>query len=198
MENKLNLQLFAEGGENVDAGATNEGATDTTEETKEELTLEQVQKMIQSETDKVRTEYSKKLKALEREKEELEKAKMTEEEKAKYELEKYQKELAEKEKAIALKELTIITGDLLKENGLPFEFRDFLIGTDEEDTKLKISLFKKEWDKAIKAEVEDRFKASGREINKGSKRTMTREEIMKIQDPSQRIKAIRENQDLFK
>ena len=198
MENKLNLQLFAEGGENVDTGATNEGATDTTEETKEELTLEQVQKMIQSETDKVRTEYSKKLKALEREKEELEKAKMTEEEKAKYELEKYQKELAEKEKAIALKELTIITGDLLKENGLPFEFRDFLIGTDEEDTKLKISLFKKEWDRAIKAEVEDRFKASGREINKGSKRTMTREEIMKIQDPSQRIRAIRENQDLFK
>ena len=195
---KLNLQLFAEGGENVDTGATNEGATDTTEETKEELTLEQVQKMIQSETDKVRTEYSKKLKALEREKEELEKAKMTEEEKAKYELEKYQKELAEKEKAIALKELTIITGDLLKENGLPFEFRDFLIGTDEEDTKLKISLFKKEWDKAIKAEVESRFKASGREINKGSKRTMTREEIMKIKDPSQRIRAIRENQDLFK
>lgn len=195
---KLNLQLFAEGGENVDTGATNEGATDTTEETKEELTLEQVQKMIQSETDKVRTEYSKKLKALEREKEELEKAKMTEEEKAKYELEKYQKELAEKEKAIALKELTITTGDLLKENGLPFEFRDFLIGTDEEDTKLKISLFKKEWDKAIKAEVESRFKASGREINKGSKRTMTREEIMKIQDPSQRIRAIRENQDLFK
>ena len=195
---KLNLQLFAEGGENVDTGATNEGATDTTEETKEELTLEQVKKMIQSETDKVRTEYSKKLKALEKEKEELEKAKMTEEEKAKYELEKYQKELAEKEKAIALKELTIITGDLLKENGLPFEFRDFLIGTDEEDTKLKISLFKKEWDKAIKAEVESRFKASGREINKGSKRTMTREEIMKIQDPSQRIRAIRENQDLFK
>ena len=198
MENKLNLQLFAEGGENVDTGTTNEGATDTTEETKEELTLEQVQKMIQSETDKVRTEYSKKLKALEREKEELEKAKMTEEEKAKYELEKYQKELAEKEKAIALKELTIITGDLLKENGLPFEFRDFLIGTDEEDTKLKISLFKKEWDKAIKAEVEGRFKASGREINKGSKVTMTREEIMKIKDPSQRIRAIRENQDLFK
>ena len=198
MKDKLNLQLFAEGGENVDTGATNEGATDTTEETKEELTLEQVQKMIQSETDKVRTEYSKKLKALEREKEELEKAKMTEEEKAKYELEKYQKELAEKEKAIALKELTIITGDLLKENGLPFEFRDFLIGTDEEDTKLKISLFKKEWDKAIKAEVEGRFKASGRETNKGSKVTMTREEIMKIKDPSQRIRAIRENQDLFK
>lgn len=137
-----------------------EGATD------KPITMDEIQKMIQSETDKVRTEYVKKVKALETEKEELEKAKMTEEEQKKFELEKLQKELTEKEGAIQRRELTIKTVDLMREAELPLEFRDFIIGADEENTKEKLQSFKVEWDKALKEEVEKRFKGSGREIQK--------------------------------
>ena len=57
----MNLQLFAEpGGEPDPENPEDKGGEPTPEDIP--LTMEEVRKLIQSETDKVRTEYSKKLK----------------------------------------------------------------------------------------------------------------------------------------
>lgn len=145
-----------------------EGATQQKGQTSEPLTMDAVQKLIQSETDKVRTEWSKKYKAIEKEKDELVKAKMTEEEKAKFELEKMQKELADKETAIRQKELALKTVDILRQNELPLDFQEFILGQDEETTVKRASKLKDLWQSALKQAVEARFKESGREPHKGS------------------------------
>jgi hypothetical protein len=143
------------------------------------LTMEEVQKLIQSETDKIRTEYSKKLKTTEKEKEDLLKTKMTDDEKVKFELEKLQKELSEKEKSILAKELTIKTIDLLKENDLPLDFKDFVLADSEENTINKIKKFKEIWNKAIANTVDDKFKDNGRKPNESPK---AKDELAQLQE----------------
>ena len=75
------------------------GQTEETQaepETKPEpLTMDAVKKMIQSETDRVRTEYVQKLKESEAEKEELKKAQMDEAERLRYEKEAAEKRAAD-------------------------------------------------------------------------------------------------------
>ena len=140
------------------------------EEAKEEkpLTHEDVEKMIQSETDRVRTEYSKKLKEKEAKLEEIEKEKMSEEEQKKYELEKYQKELAEKEQTINQKELRLKTIDLLKEKDIALDYLDVVIGTDEEDTAKRLERLVETRNKDLETFSKEKFKEVGREIDRGN------------------------------
>lgn len=174
------------------------GATEQEQKTEQPITAEQIQKMIQSETDKVRTEYSKKVKDLEAEKTALEKEKMTEEEKARFDLEKLQKDLLEKESAIQNRELTIKTIDLLKDKELPLEFREFVIGQTEESTITRVESFTKIWNEAIKKEIEKQFKEGGRTVNKTTgKAGLTKDDILAMTDPIERKKKIAENIDLF-
>jgi hypothetical protein len=126
------------------------------------LTMEDIQKMIQSETDKVRTEYSKKLKALEAEKEELLKEKMTEEEKRKFEQEKKDKELLEKEQQIKERELKLKAIDLLQENEMPISFQEFVLAGDEEEIGKRIISLKSLWQKEMQEAIEGKFKEHGR------------------------------------
>lgn len=126
------------------------------------LTIEDVEKMIQSATDRVRTEYSKKLKEKEKELEELRLASMTEEERKAEEQRKLQEILEKKEAELKLKELTLTTIELLKENELPLEAKDFLIGKDEESTKANIKAFKKMFLSALEQAVTERFKQTGK------------------------------------
>ena len=162
MEKDLTKETNQEGLEEKD--------TDKVEEKKEEvMTKEEIQKLVQSEADRVRTEYSKRLKELEEEKTALEKEKMTEEEQRQFDLEKMQQELEKKEKAIRDRELTIKTTDLLKEKELDLDFREFVIGEDEESTIERVEKFNSLWTKALEEAVNNRFKGSGRVIEKGTK-----------------------------
>ena len=126
------------------------------------LTTEDIQKMIQSETDKVRTEYSKKLKALEAEKEELLKEKMTEEEKNKFEQEKRAKELADKEKLIQEREIRLKAINLLQKNEMPIIFQDFVLADSEENVEKKVMTLKEIWKKEMQEAIENKFKDHGR------------------------------------
>ena len=171
-ERKINLQLFAEEGEPKE-GATqgdNEG-NEGNEGNNDVLTMEAVQKMIQSETDRVRTEYSNKYKALESEKEKLLKEKMTEEEKKKFEFDKLQKQLEEQKSEITQRELNLKAVDLLKENELNLDFRQFVVGKDEESTIKKVETLKKVWQNALDSAIQAKFKENGRELgdNQGKK-----------------------------
>lgn len=145
-------------------GADNTKGTDTKVEA---LSKEDIMKLIQSETDKVRTEYSKKLKDKDKELEETKKSKMSDAEKAEYELNQLKENLSQKEKDLLTKEMTLTTIELLKENDLPLEVKDFLMGKDEESTVSNIKVFKDMFSKAVEQAVEGRFKSSGKDHKTG-------------------------------
>ena len=151
-------------------GATEEtGATSETET----LTKEEIEKMIQSETDRRVTKFQQELQQVKQEKEELEKEKMSEEEKKQYELEKMQQQLSEKEQAIKERELALKTVDLLKEHGLPLDFAEFVKDPDEETTEDRVKQFKEMFQQKLQEQVEGRFKESGTDPQKRNKQTET-------------------------
>lgn len=164
---RINLQFFAEGDNQEDQNTGDNQQQDENIEDKGQedkpLTMEEIQKMIQSETDKVRTEYSKKLKEAQAEAERLAKEKMTEEEKAEFERQKLQKELEEKERALLERELNLLAVDLLTEAKMPLAFKPFVVGADEEATKAKVATLKKLWTDALEKAVQERFKEKGRD-----------------------------------
>lgn len=131
------------------------------------LTLEEVQRMIQSETDKVRGDYSKKLKDAEEALEKIKREKMTEEERAQADREKAARDLKEREDALNAREVALHTVEVLTAKGLPLQFRDFLAGSNKEETDKRVVDFETAWAKALKEAVEAKFKDGGSDPNKG-------------------------------
>jgi hypothetical protein len=131
------------------------------------MSADDIKKLIQSETDKVRTEYANKLKAEQAEKERLLKEKMSDEEKAKFEKEKFERELKEREDALNAREVALHTIDKLTEAKLPLAFKDFLVGQSKEDAEKNVVAFQTAWQAAIKAEVDAKFKENGGAPGKG-------------------------------
>jgi hypothetical protein len=120
--------------EQVVDGATTEEQKAEPQQTQEEpLTLEAVKKMIQSETDRVRTEYSRKLKESEAEKEELQKERMTEKERAKFELEQEKRKNAETAAELARRELALERANIVSELAIPKDLAQFVNGKDRAD-----------------------------------------------------------------
>lgn len=152
-----------------------EGQTNQSDESKV-FTEEEVQKRIQSEADRVRTEYSKKLKALETEKDTLAKEKLTAEELKQLELKQAQEAIAQKERELNSQFLKLKAIDMLKEEGLDIEFKEYVLGEDEETTKTRVKVFKKQWDTAINKAVEAKFQNNSRSPNSSSE-GLTKERI---------------------
>ena len=162
--------------------------TDVNTETKEELTLEMVQKMIQSETDKVRTDYSKKLKAKEQEIESIKKNSMSEQERLDYEkqtlqqqLDERERVLKEKEDAFLLSQVELEAVKLLNDYTLPIKFKEFLVTPDLKVTTTNIKNFKAAFDEAIDKVVNERIKGTAKEhIQSVSSDGMTKEDFLKM------------------
>ena len=145
---KMNLQLLAE-----DTGAGNGGENNPPEENKPEgktYTEEELQKLIQSESDKRVTqamktaeqkwqrEYEKKL---EDEKSEAEKlAKMSADERAKAEFEKEKTKFEQDRAQFNRDRLELETVKELGKQGLDVEFSSFLMGENAESTNENIKL----------------------------------------------------------
>jgi len=165
---KMKLQLFADS-ENTDDLDIEDKAKDTEEkqETKT-YTQEELDELLQSETDKRVTQALKTAKAkwekeykekLEKEKKEAERlSKLSAEEREKELLKQKKEELAEKERAIRIKELHLDTIEVLAEEGLPVGFAEFLIKDNAETTNENIKKFKKEWQEALSKAVDERIK----------------------------------------
>ena len=85
--------------------------------------IELVQKLVQSETDKVRTDYSTKLKAAN---DELAKFKPKEKSDTEKALEERVKAIEDREKEIASKEKAMVIAEKLKSKGLPAELGTYL------------------------------------------------------------------------
>lgn len=161
---RMNLQLLAE-----DTGAGN-GEENNPPDAKEGKTYtdEELQKLIQSESDKRVTqamktaelkwqkEYEKKL---EDEKSEAEKlAKMTADERAKAKFEKEKQEFEEERIKFQRDQLELETVKELGKQGLDVEFSSFLMGENAESTNENIKLFKEKFDGAVEKAVTERLK----------------------------------------
>lgn len=140
---------------------------EATKEATKPLTLEEVQRMIQSETDKVRTDYAKQLKDKQTELEKLQREKLTDEQKAALDLENAKKDIQDRETALLKREVELHAVDAIGKKGLPSNFREFLLGANVEETDKRIDTFALAWDASVKEAVEKRFKDSGTDPNKG-------------------------------
>lgn len=97
------------------------------------FTEEDIQKLLQSEADKVRTEYSKKLKETQ---DELLKYKPKEKSQEELTLETRLKALEDKEKEISKKESLLNVTNKLKEQGLPSQLSKYLVGVEDVETEI--------------------------------------------------------------
>ena len=169
----INLQLFADGGkDDGDDGKDDGGKNNTDPKT---YTQEELEKLLQSETDKRVTEALKTSRAkweeeykekLEKEKKEAERlANLSAAEKEKELLKQQQEQLEEKEKAIRLRELQLDTINVLAEEKLPVGFAEFLIKNDAETTNKNIKKFKEEWQKALSQAVDEKIKGTSPKLS---------------------------------
>lgn len=157
------------------------------------LTADDVQKLIQSEVDKVRTEYSKKNSTLQKQLDEEKKSKMTEQEKldlAKQELDQQKRELQqEKNKLFAIQSLSGAE--------MPASFLDFVVADTDENTTAKIQALKTEFDKAVAAEVDKQFKSTGRTFKKSSDGSSVTKEQFAQMGYAERAKLAADDPELY-
>lgn len=134
---------------------------------------ENIQALIQSAVDRATNKIGNENKSLREELEKLRKEKLTDDEVKKLELEEKLKTIEAKEKEIKEKELRMFAIKAVKDAGLDdggdtaLALVDLLMGDDEASITAKTESLKSLVDKSVKSQVEQRFKASGRDMSKG-------------------------------
>lgn len=171
----LNLQAFATEltpppGNGADGGT---GGTDPQDPPKNDpitLTPEELEKRIESETDKKlakaletsrkkwEAEFAQKLEHEKKEAERL--AKLSAKEREEEELRKQREDLDKRLKDIEAKELRADAIAILNENTLPSSFVDFLVQENAEKTLANINAFKAAFNTAVEAAVEEKLKGT--------------------------------------
>lgn len=146
----------------------------TSDNAGEPIDYDKLDKIIQSRVDKQMAAERKKNVELEKKLKNLQQEKLTDEELKNIEIEEKEKAIAEREKAIADKENRLFAVKVIKEAGLDdgsdtaLSLVDFVMDEDETKIKSKVKAFKELFDKAVKAEVDKRFKENGYTPKKGS------------------------------
>lgn len=190
----MNLQLFAEGdtepaqqdGQSQEGGGT--GAP--------QLTMEDVMRMIQSESDKrvtqatnkLRKEYEKKLSL----------SGLDEQERNLKERDQRIEELTDKLKAAQVRENQLELARTLSARGMPVEFADLIeVGEDLEEAQKRIEKLDAAFKKTVEEAVDKRIAGKGAPGRSNAKTFTSRDDIMKIADAAERQAAIANNLDLF-
>lgn len=145
-------------------------------------TQEEVDALLQQETDRRVTSALKKAEAKNAEKlKEAEKlAKMNEEQKYAYELEQREAAIAEKEKALALAENKNEASKILAEKGISLSLVDFVVAEDAETMNDNIQLLDKAFKQSVKEEVERRLASKTPTKSLPMDKTMTKEQFSKL------------------
>lgn len=156
-------------------------------------------KAIAAEVAKARASWeAEQAEAIEKAKSEGERlAKLTKDERAKEEEAKRIQAIEERERALAIKEMRVATQTLLSEEGLPSEFIDFVIDETAEATKEKIGTLRAIFDKAVETRVDERLTQKTPRKGTGPV-SMTKAEIMAIENDEERQAMIAANIGLFK
>lgn len=173
MDGNLNNQ-------NIGVDTTTDTSTTGTET--KTYTQEEVNMLLQRESDRRVSEALKKAekKNAEKVKEAQKLAQMNENEKFQYELEQREKAIAEKEKALALAENKNIASKILADKGLSLDLVDFVIAEDAETMNSNIRLLDKAFKDSVKREVEKRLGSSAPKKNLQPDETITKEKAKKM------------------
>lgn len=160
---------------------------------------------IESEADRRVTKALKTAKAewlkeqqtiIEKEKDEAAKlAKMTEADRQKAQLEKDRQEFQEEREKFMRNKLELEVVKQLAEEGLSPTFATFLMGADAEESTDNIKAFKKAFDEAVEEGVKQVIKGRTPKANEANK--LSKEDILKMTNRSERLKAIQNNPGLF-
>ena len=186
--------------EALEQDVTQEEQVETKQEKAERtFTRAEFGKAIAAEVAKARASWeAEQAEAIEKAKSEGERlAKLTKDERAKEEEAKRIQAIEERERALAIKEMRVATQTLLSEEGLPSEFIDFVIDETAEATKEKIGTLRQIFDKAVEARVDERLTQKAPRKGTGPV-SMTKAEIMAIENDEERQAMIAANIGLFK
>lgn len=158
--------------------------TTTTENQNTEVrtyTQEEVDRLLQSESDRRVSEALKKAdkKKQEAVKEAQKLAAMNEQEKYEYQLKQREEAIIAKEKALALAENKNEAGKILSEKGLSLSLVDFVVAEDADTMKANIDLLEKAFKASVKAEVEKRMGGNAPKKTV-SDETLTKEKVKKM------------------
>ncbi|NFG97880.1 DUF4355 domain-containing protein [Clostridium sporogenes] len=151
------------------------------------FTEEELQKKLQSETDKVRTEYSKKIKQME---EELKELRPKEKSESEIELENRVQALEQKEKEVQAKERLLNINNKLVEKGLPQGLTKFLNVEGLEDVETSLNELKEIFNNNA---LNNSFKP---QKHNSSKEAISKEQFNKM-SYMERQKLYETNQELY-
>lgn len=183
---------------NQNIGVDTATDTSTTGTETKTYTQEEVNMLLQRESDRRVSEALKKAekKNAEKVKEAQKLAQMNENEKFQYELEQREKAIAEKEKALALAENKNIASKILADKGLSLDLVDFVIAEDAETMNSNIRLLDKAFKDSVKREVEKRLGSSAPKKNLPPDETITKEKAKKM-SIIERQNLLTNNPDLY-
>jgi len=196
---KLNLQFFADpAGEPNNGDNDNEKSNSDDVETKE-TGLQDEKKYSDADVDRIVGEkYAKFEKQKQKEVDEAKKlAKMNKDEKQKFEMDKLKSEAQEAQNELAKYQMRDTAKQMILDGGAtPTDERiDLVTSSDAETTKANVNKALN-FAKAIREQVTKELSQGTTPRTVGSP-TLSKQEIMKIQDPIKRQQAIKENLGLF-
>lgn len=199
----FNLQLFAE--DSADSGDDGSDDGDDGSDDDDDRGDEPEKKYTDADIDKiVKERLARERKAAEkkaRQQAEAEKLKnMTAAEKRDAEFEEMKARLATLEAEKNQASMLSTASDILKDAGIVVSSKlvGHLIAETADETKANVDEFVKLYNDAVNKGVKAAMKASGSNPKKGGTSTLTREEIMKVKNPTERQKLIKENMHLFR
>ena len=183
--------------ETTNVGTENSVTTEN-EETKT-YTQEEVNKLLQAESDKrVTAALKKQADRFEKEKAEFEKLReMDDAQKKEYEFNKRVEELEAKEKEFVLTQNKLEASKVMAEHGLPISFVDYIVAEDAETMMSNITAFETEWKAAISDAVSKRLAQPAPKGSNVSQKGMTKEEFSKL-TLAQQSEIYRTNPELYK
>ena len=198
---KMHLQFLSEGGEGS-APETPETPVINLDELNEEQLAsikdkfgfkddEDVNKIIQSK----HASWSKKLESEKSEAARL--AQLSEEERQQALIQKEKEEFEAEKAKFRQDQLFVEKGKQLVAEGMPSEFANRIIGDSAEEILADVKALRAEWDKAIEAKVNERLAGKTKTRVGGTGEALTKADIMKVKDSSERQRLIAQNRELF-
>lgn len=179
---------------------TNKQGQETETETQNKTyTQEEVDKLLQAETDRRVSQALKKVeqKNADKVREAQKLAQMNEQQKYEYELEQREKAIAKKEQELALAENKNEASKILAEKGISLALVDFVVAEDAETMNENIKILDKAFKASVREEVERRLGSSSPKKNLLSDDAITKENFKKMNIMEQQ-KLANENPTLYK
>lgn len=202
---RFGLQLFAsdESGDGADdgndggddEGGSGSGGDDDQDDGEKRYTDKEVNELIERKF----AEWQKKQEKQREKKDEAERLKnMTEQERKDHEMEDLRKQVDALQKKEAMSKMSATARTMLSEKGVNIndDLVEMLVSEDAETTKSAVETFISAFQAAVNRAVKDALK--GEPPKTGGASGLTKEQILKVKDRTERQRLIQENMDLFK